>query len=544
MSVRRLDNNNNNIQRTQQAQQAQQTNRSSAPSSTPTTRSSGNSFETGHFRPNFAQPQFSRPQITTQSNTQYVNGRPQSNSTTAQVQGRNLEGSAQLDTQFGRNGQITQQDFSANITRNYGATTINQQAQGNYTNQTTYNSSSNSRGVDYQYNRSASVNTSVTHDYNAAQRGTPEYAAQREAYAQRAENLQTLQNAGNYAAENLGMRTTLAEGSVSSQSQAALIDNGSTFVGARAQTNAQGSVTVGTDGVHAQGNAEARAGVYAETAGQATGAYGTVAGSAGARAEVYATAEGQASLDLNGLNAQGRVAIGAEVSADVHGTYTTPPVTIGGVDMTAGIDANARVAAQAEASASGRVQITGNPPTAIIEGEVGASAVVKAEADATIHVGPFSVTGSAYASAGAEARAQGAIGFDDGKLTISGGIGAALGIGAGADVSITVDVGAIGNAAVGLAREGAQAVVNTLDANNNGRLDIGDAAVIGQNAVNTVRDGVQAVGNAIGDGVQAVGNAVSQGAQAVGNAISNVGNAIGDGISNAGNAVKEFFSGW
>ncbi len=542
MSVRRSDNNNNNIQRAQQNQPSQQTNRTNA---NPTTqRSNGNSFEAGRGRPGFAQPQFSRPQITTQSNTQYVNGRPQSNSTTAQLQGRNLEGSAQLDTQFGRNGQITQQDFSANITRNYGPTTFNQQAQANYTNQTTYNSTNTSRGVDYQYNRSASVNNSVTHDFNAAQRGTPEYAAQREAYAQRAQNLQTIQNAGNYAAENLGMRATVAEGSVSTQSQAALIDNGSTFVGARGQANAQGSVTVGADGVHAQGSADARAGVYAETAGQATGAYGTVAGSAGARAEVYATAEGQASLDLNGLNAQGRVAIGAEVSADVHGTYTTPPVTIGGVDMTAGIDANARVAAQAEASASGRVQITGNPPTAIIEGEVGASAVVKAEADATIHVGPFSVTGSAYASAGAEARAQGSIGFDDGKLTISGGLGAALGIGAGADVSITVDVGAIGDAAVGLAREGAQAVVNTLDANNNGRLDIGDAAAIGQSAVNTVRDGVQAVGNAIGDGVQAVGNAVSNGAQAVGNAISNVGSAIGDGISNAGNAVKDFFSGW
>ncbi|MCB9641045.1 MAG: hypothetical protein H6728_12210 [Myxococcales bacterium] len=543
MSVRRSDNN-NAAQRTQQAQNASRSTQTSRSTSTSTpARTSGNTFESGN-RPSFSRPSFNRPQITTQSNTQFVNGRPSSSSSTATLNGRNLQGSAQLDTQFGRNGQITQQDFSANLTRNYGATTINRQAESHYTNQTTNTSGAMNRGFDYQNRAEASTNTTVTHDFRADQRGTPEQeAARAESRQNRADMMNRAQNIGNFAANNLGLRST-AEGSIGGQTQAALIDNGQTFVGARAQATAEGSASIGADGLHAQGNAEARAGLYAETQGQITGDYGTLAGSAGARAEVYAQAEGSASLDLNGLNVQGGARIGAEVSADVHGSYTTPPVTIGGVDMTAGVDANARVAAQAEASATGRVQITGNPPTAIIEGEVGASAVVKAEADATIHAGPFSVTGSAYASAGAEARAHGSIGFDDGKLTISGGLGAALGIGAGADVAITVDVGAIGDAAVGLARQAGEAVVDGLDANNNGRLDIGDAVAIGENAIGAVRDGAQAVGNAIGDGVEAVGNAVSNGARAVGNAISDAGNAVGNAISDAGNAIKNVFSGW
>jgi hypothetical protein len=83
----------------------------------------------------------------------------------------------------------------------------------------------------------------------------------------------------------------------------------------------------------------------------------------------------------------------------------------------------------------------------------------------TFSAGPFSVVASAYASAGAEARASGIIGFEDGKLKIGGSAGAALGIGGGASATVEIDVAQIG-----------QMAKNVADVNDDGKVDLWDAA--------------------------------------------------------------------
>lgn len=152
-------------------------------------------------------------------------------------------------------------------------------------------------------------------------------------------------------------------------------------------------------------------------------------------------------------------------------------------------EALAGVYAEAVAEATGTVAIKRNPPTAIARGTAGASAVAKAEAEVKLSAGPFSVVGNAYASAGAEARASGVIGYEDGKLKLGGSVGAALGLGAGAGVTVEVDVRQIGEAAKGLA-----------DVNHDGKLDYRDVgaaahkvADVAHHAVDTVHESARKV---------------------------------------------------
>jgi hypothetical protein len=525
------------------------------------------------------------------ASAEVVNGRLRSESVGVESQRGNLTTSAELSQQYNRNGQVTSQTFAQSVAQQYGDTTLtrgNSTTLGQHHVSTTNSASiergafsaetqttatlgrttertggysaedgrhSFSTGVEVRNGVSVDRQTSATYDTRAEQRGTSEQeTARTETRANQQATMDRIQQGGQILAD-LGLQTTLSEGSVSAEARAGLIDTDSTFVGARATASAEHEVTFGANGLQANASAEARAGLYAETEGSIEGDYGTLAGSAGARAEAYATADASLSLGANGLQAEAGVRVGAEVSANVNGSYTTPPVTIGGVEMTAGIDANARVAAEASAEATGRIQFTGHPPTAVIEGEVGASAVVKAEADATISAGPFSVTGSGYVSAGAEARAHASLGYDDGRLNLSFGAGAALGLGAGANVAISVDVAQIGEAATGLAREAGQAVVNTLDASGDGRLGLDDAAIIGQrvgtaindtaNAVGTaISDTANAVGTAISDTANAVGTAINDTANAVGTAISDTASSVGNAISDGAGAVRDFFSGW
>jgi hypothetical protein len=86
------------------------------------------------------------------------------------------------------------------------------------------------------------------------------------------------------------------------------------------------------------------------------------------------------------------------------------------------------------------------------------------------------VVGSGYVSAGAEARATGVIGYEDGKLKIGGSIGAALGVGAGGGVTVEVDVRQIGEAAKGLA-----------DVDGDGQLGLGDVAAAARKTVDAAR---------------------------------------------------------
>ncbi|MDX2011771.1 MAG: hypothetical protein SFW67_16380 [Myxococcaceae bacterium] len=219
----------------------------------------------------------------------------------------------------------------------------------------------------------------------------------------------------------------------------------------------------GRRGVDAQFNREAKAGVYAESSGQVSGRFGEASYQAGAKAEAKASVDARGRLDTNGLDASVTARVGAAVEAEVHGRAETPSITIGGVDLNASVEGHARASAEAVAEATGRVQITRDPPTAIVSGEAGASAVAKVEGEVKFSAGPFSVLASGYASAGAEARASGTFGYEDGKLKIGGSLGAALGVGLGGAATVEVDVAQIGEMAKDIA-----------DVNDDGKVDFWD----------------------------------------------------------------------
>jgi hypothetical protein len=219
-------------------------------------------------------------------------------------------------------------------------------------------------------------------------------------------------------------------------------------------------------------NREARAGVYAESSGRVSGRAGEASYDARAKAEVKASVDANGRLDLNGLEASVNLRVGASVEAEVTGRAATKRVTISGVEVDASVEGHARASAEAVAEATGTVQITRNPPTAIAKGEAGASAVVKIEGEVRFGAGPFSVVASGYASAGAEARASGVIGYEDGKLKLGGSLGAALGVGLGGSATVEVDVHMIG-----------QMAKNAADVNKDGKIDFWDAtAAVGKTA--------------------------------------------------------------
>ena len=535
----------NNAQQTQQTQQ--------------TPQRSGGGFETSNTR--LAQAL----KLTAQSpNTGILGQRPaapgvstaaqasRNTSSSTVTQEGNLRTATQSYDRFSRNGQVTSHSFGQQVSQQYREASANsskffsrnEYSHTNVTNspfqlgrltggtETTRTStgfserasSHNYADGKFEYNTSGSMQRdrtynkqgSASYDSRAAQRGTPEDAARTQRNADQQAKMDGYQAKAEELADKYGLRTTLASGSTSNVSRNALVETENSFVGTEVQTSSQGEVTLGVDGLKAQGSASASAGVYAQTKGKASGKYGEVEGDASAYAAAYAAAQGQMQIGINGLQAEGSARVGVEATARVSGSYTSPSVNIGGVPMNASVNADASVTAKAVAEASGRVQITANPPTAVVEGEVGASAVVKAEANATVKAGPFGLTANAYASAGAEARAFVKAGYSDGKLSLGFGLGAALGIGAGFNVGITIDVKQIGQAAVGLVKDAGKAVANV----------------------------AKDVGKAVGNAAKDVGKAVSNAAKDVGKAVTNVAKDVGNAVSKAASAVKKVFSGW
>lgn len=219
------------------------------------------------------------------------------------------------------------------------------------------------------------------------------------------------------------------------------------------------------DGIQASFDREARAGIYAESSGRAVGRYGEASYEASAQAEAVARVDGHGKIDANGLDAVLNARVAASVQAEITARAQTQSITFAGTELNAAIEGHAKAVAEVSAEATGRVQITRNPPTAIVTGTAGASAVAKVEGEVRVSAGPFSVVGSAYASAGAEARASGILGFQDGKLKIGGSAGAALGLGAGAGVTVEIDVAQIGEMAK-----------HAADVNGDGKLGLDDAA--------------------------------------------------------------------
>jgi hypothetical protein len=410
------------------------------------------------------------------------------------------------------------------------------------------------RGVDRQTTDAVEVGKSTTIDTRADERGTALDEQQRaDDRAARAANRDRQQQVLDVAAD-LGLQTTVhkagsdKETVTGTQATTTTSADGKTttetLVGQQSGTKAYNEVTVGVNGVASRGDASARTGLYAEQQGTRKTESGELKGRATAKAELAAQANYNASLGVNGLNATAHAKAGAEVSAEVAGSYRTNPKKIGDVELTAGVEARAKVAAEATAEATGTVKFTGDPPAAVVSGEAGASAVVKAEAEAKIDAGPFSVRGQAYASAGAEAKIGGHLGYDDGKLSVGFNAGAALGLGVGGRVQVQVDVAQVGK----IAQEGVKAASDKIhsatDLTGDGRFGMDDVGVIKDATVDAVSDAAEAVADGVSDAAHAVADGVSNAASAVADGVSDAADAVANRVNNGARAVKDFFTGW
>ncbi len=332
-----------------------------------------------------------------------------------------------------------------------------------------------------------------------------------------------------------------------------LFQNDHASVGTRVGITGGQSLAINGEGVQAQFNREATAGIYAQSSGAVEGRYGTASYDASAKAEATAYVDARGTIDSNGLDAQVTVGARASVEAEVTGRAQTQSITLGGHELHASVEGHAKVSAEVAAEATGRVQITRDPPRAIAQGEAGVSAVAKAEADITVAAGPFSVRASGYASAGAEARASGIIGFEDGKLKIGGSLGAALGVGLGGSVDVEIDVEQIKDIAVDTAKDIA-------DQNGDGKIGFDDIGAGIRNATRVAQNVSGAVRRAAdqnGDGrvsladvsagarnaARAATSAVSNAATAVTNTVGNAASAVTSTVSGAAKKVASWF-GW
>jgi hypothetical protein len=345
----------------------------------------------------------------------------------------------------------------------------------------------------------------------------------------------------------------------------------SSFVGPRAGTQGSQSMSVGADGVSGEFTREASAGLYAEKNGGVEGEFGSASYQAQAKLEAKAEVNGSGTINANGVDMRLRAGASVSAEASVRGRAETKSVTVGGVDCNASVDGGARVAAEATAEVEGGVQVTRNPPVAIMEGSAGASAVLKAECDITASAGPFSVSASGYGSAGAEARAEGAIGYRNGKVVLKGGLGAALGLGLGGDVGVEVDVKQLGTMAINGAAEvpGAKQVARATA--KEAKAFVNDAKKVTHTTVKKTKAAannvkrvahattteakaavkeVKQVGKATVAGakvavneVKQVGQATVAGAKVAVNEVKQVGQATANKVNEAAGGVKSFASG-
>ena len=224
------------------------------------------------------------------------------------------------------------------------------------------------------------------------------------------------------------------------------------------------------------------------SSGKTKGKYGEAEYEIDANAQIMAGMAGQASISMNGIDANFQAKIGMEATVQMSGKASTS-FNVGGVEVPASVEAKLKATAKATAEANGTVKVTRDPLTAVAEGSVGASAVVKVEGEVTASAGPFSVKAKGYVSAGAEAQASGKIGFEDGKLKLSGSIGAALGIGAGGSVDIEVDLNMLGDMAKQALTNAADKVLDKLGVKDTIET-VGKAINDVKNAVNDVKETV------------------------------------------------------
>ncbi len=288
-------------------------------------------------------------------------------------------------------------------------------------------------------------------------------------------------------------------------------DDKNNFVGTRHGWTGSQEGSWGADGVNASYKREYQAGFYAESKGDHH--------NTSFKAEHRRGVEGKAKVDTNGVDASGsaKISVGAEVSGTLKAEHSFGKY--GDSEPKVGVEGTVKASATASAEASGKVKITRNPPTAIAEGTIGASAVAKIEGEVKGTAGPFSVKANVYGSAGAEAKATGSIGFEDGKLKLSGSLGAAVGLGAGGGATVEVDVKMIGDVAKVKGAEAAKAIqakaTEVADVNGDGKLGMDDAKAIAKEVQNTVK-------NTVNEAKATVQNTVNEAKATVNNAKNKV----------------------
>ena len=183
----------------------------------------------------------------------------------------------------------------------------------------------------------------------------------------------------------------------------------------------------------AQGKAEWEATLY-----KTEGSFGSPDGPIYGRGsltvgEVSASAEGRVSANLQELNLRAGGKVAAEVTVvhaegEIHGRYGIA-------------EGSARGEAYVGARAEAQGEVVFDPLKGNIgaQGEIDAYAGASAEVDGKIDIGGVGAEGGVQAYAGIGFEADIGASFDNGKLDLSFEFGAALGIGAGWDIQLSID---------------------------------------------------------------------------------------------------------
>jgi hypothetical protein len=206
---------------------------------------------------------------------------------------------------------------------------------------------------------------------------------------------------------------------------------------AHAKAKAQGRVYADKDGLHAEGSAEASAGVSAEAKGSIKGEFGSIDGRVKVSAEVYARAKGRIDADTKGVRASGEVEVGAKARAEAESN-----VSIAGGAVKGHADAMAEAGTGANARIDAGLKY--DPLTAVVKASAGAFAGARAgfSADANICGAKVNVQGEAWSGVGLKAEVS--AGLADGKFTFNFGFGVAVGVGGFIKYGVEIDLGTFG----------------------------------------------------------------------------------------------------
>jgi hypothetical protein len=208
--------------------------------------------------------------------------------------------------------------------------------------------------------------------------------------------------------------------------------SGSTEITATAGTRSRGRVSFGSEGLAAEGFAEASVGVSAEARGRIDTPLGSVTGSVRASAELYARAQGYVRLHTGGIDAEGAVEAGAvarvEATSDAH--------LMNGLLRAHG-EAYAEAGAGARATAAVHAALVPPEAAARLKAEAFAGARAGFNANVGAPGAGASVAGEVWAGAGVKAVVD--AGLHDGKFKLEAQLGAAVGVGGSIRLGLEVD---------------------------------------------------------------------------------------------------------